>query len=412
VSGIEQAAGGQYTGTVEEAAAAFDALDRYLREVSYRGYEFDDLLGSRAVSALTFGNLFLQRVAVQAGRLSPLNLRPLLGVRRLESTKARGFFARGYLDRYRADRDERWLAGAVECLDWLLEHHARGYEGLSWGNAFPFASRSGFFPEGRPTIVWTAHIAEAFEQGHAVTGRSDYRAAVDAAAEFVLRSLERHEDERGVCLAYAPGLLPLIHNSNLLGASLLLRYAAHTGDDEARELARAAYRWSLAQMNPDGSWYYGVEPTHRWIDNFHTAYVIDCLLLGHELGGEEVVAFDDVKRSYAYWTARFIRPDGECRYYHDRARPYDVQCAAQALETLSRASDTFPGARSLADGVLRWTLATLQKPNGAFRYRVGRYLRNELESIHWGQATMLSALGAYLRAFAVRPVAAAVEAQT
>lgn len=397
MSGVAHAAGRLRARARNEAAVAFVGLDDYLRRVQYRGYEFDDLLGSRRVAGLTFGNLFLQRVAVQIGLLSPLNVRPLIGVRKRESTKARGFFARGYFNRYRSTGEDRWLRSAVDCLDWLLQHRSPDYEGLSWGNAFPFASRGGFLPQGHPTVVWTAHIAEAFDLGHEVTGREDYRAAVEAAGEFVVRSLERHEDEDGVCLAYAPGLLQLIHNSNLLGASLLLRCWRHNGRDEAFELARAAYRWSLAHMNADGSWFYGVESKNRWIDNFHTAYVIDCLVLGHELGGEELVPFAAVELSYDFWTAHFFGPAGECHYYHDRARPIDVQCAAQALETLARVSRYFPGALPLADRVLLWTLATLQKPNGAFRYRVGRYLRNELESIHWGEATMLSALAAYLR---------------
>jgi hypothetical protein len=49
----------------------------------------------------------------------------------------------------------------------------------------------------------------------------------------------------------------------------------------------------------------------------------------------------------------------------------------------------------LADRVLRWTLDNMQKRNGAFRFRKLRYGKINYESIHWGEATMLSALGAY-----------------
>ena len=70
----------------EEAEKAFEALDEYLRRERYRGYEFDDLLGSPLVSRLTFDRLLLQRVAVQVGKLSPINIRPLVGVRKRESS--------------------------------------------------------------------------------------------------------------------------------------------------------------------------------------------------------------------------------------------------------------------------------------------------------------------------------------
>ena len=148
-------------------------------------------------------------------------------------------------------------------------------------------------------------------------------------------------------------------------------------------------------MNPDGSWFYGVGGRWQWIDTFHTAYNIECLLTGHEIGGEELVPWESVDRTVRYWLANFFLPDGTPKYFNNRTYPLDIQGAAQAIETAARLAARFPEARMVGEKVLLWTLRHMQKRNGAFRYQIRPYWKNNLESIHWGQATMLSALGNY-----------------
>ena len=379
------------------ASEAFLRLHRYVQQQHYRGYEFDDFLGSPLVRLLSFDCLFLQRVAVQVGELLPVNVRPLLGIRKLESTKARAFFAKGYLYFFLATRNESWLSAAVSCLDWLLANSSSEYPAAGWGNAFDFASRGGLIPKGRPTIVWTAHIAEAFDLAYAVTKKPEYLNALEQSARLIISDFERHEDERGICFAYTPGSPPvLVFNSNLLGAVTLLRWWNHSGNSGCLDLARRAMAWTLPQINPDGSWYYGAGAQWRWIDNLHTAYNIDCLLTAHELGGARLVPKEVIEKSYRFWTTHFFLRDGTPKYYSAQTYPLDIQCAAQALETLSKVRGRFAVAGPIADRVLVWTLGRMQKKSGAFRYQIRQFWKNNLEAIHWGQSTMLAALGAYL----------------
>jgi hypothetical protein len=388
----------------ELRAAALQAAAR-LRdravEASYRGWEFDDLLASRLVRLLSLGRNYPRRLWVQLGIRCPVNLRPALGVPRLPSTKASGFFARGYLELFRATGEPAWRDAANDRLAWLLGNPSPGYPGLAWGNHFDFASRGGFYPRRLPTVVWTAHIAEAFDLSASLQGdpanptAEAHRDAVVQAGTFVLEALDRDEDAHGFCFGYAPGVMNRVHNSNLLGAGTLLRRYRITGERHCLELAARSIRWSLHRQNDDGSWAYGAGPHYRWIDNFHTAYVLESLKLAHDIAGEEVVPWRVVEDTYTFWAGHFFLDDGTPRFYHDRTHPIDIQCAAQAIETLSRLASTFPTAGPLADQVLGWTLTHMRKPNGAFRFRRLRHWTNELEPIHWGQATMLSALGAY-----------------
>jgi hypothetical protein len=364
--------------------------------VNYRGYEFDDLLGSPFVRLLTGRNLLLQRIAIQAGRRSVVNLRPLLGVKKLESSKAYGFFAKGYLYHYLATGAGDDLQLAKNQLAWLLENYNKNYSGMSWGNAFDFASRGGLIPSGLPTIVWTSHISETFDLAFSITKVDEYRRAVLEIGKFIIENLQFIEDETGICLGYTPFGVPSIHNSNLLGAVALLRAWRHGENPAYLAMAKKAVAWSSARMNTDGSWFYGTSEEYRWIDNFHTAYNLDCLVAAQNIGGQTISDQGVIDRTYDYWVSRFFLNDGRPRYYHDRDYPIDIQCASQAVETLSKYSERSPEALELALKVAAWTIANMQKPNGAFMFRKGRVLANGLESIHWGQSTMLSALGCLL----------------
>ena len=232
--------------------------------------------------------------------------------------------------------------------------------------------------------------------GYSILGKKEYLTAVKGAGKFILSELERHEDEKGICFAYAPGFLSPVHNSNLLGASALLRCWKHFREDNFFNLAKKAFEWTISYMNTDGSFYYGVGDKYKWIDNFHTAYNLDCLVTSYEICGEDIVSFSEIKRAYFFWINNFFEEHGAPKYYFTKKFPIDIQCAAQAIETLSKLSKYFDSALDIAEKLLNWTLKNMQKSNGSFRFQLRPLWKNNLESLHWGESTMLSALGAYL----------------
>ena len=78
---------------------ALRRLERWIESHNYEAYEpFDGL--SSPLRPLTLRIELLERFLQQAVRQSPINLRPLVGVRPLPSTKGRGYMAAGYLKMY------------------------------------------------------------------------------------------------------------------------------------------------------------------------------------------------------------------------------------------------------------------------------------------------------------------------
>src|SRR6185436_4085556 len=77
------------TGLIEDS---LNRVEQWVEDRNYRGYEpFDGL--SSWFRPLTFGNLLAERLLMQLIRQSPVNLRPLMGVKPKESTKGRGYMA-------------------------------------------------------------------------------------------------------------------------------------------------------------------------------------------------------------------------------------------------------------------------------------------------------------------------------
>ncbi len=372
---------------------AFDALHEYLAGVDFKGWEYDDLLASPLVNFLTRWGLYPRIAAVQVAKRAPLNLRPLLGVPKLHSTKAFGFMVKGYLHHHLATGEEKYLKTARFALDWLLTNTSSGYSGACWGNDFDFASRAGFFPKHLPTVVWSSHIQEAFDLAHRVLGDERYAQVVERVGRFVLNDLEMRRDETGHCIAYAPGIWSPVHNSNLLAAVALLRSWKLTGDELMFRAAAAAVNWSQARINEDGSWFYGDIPMLHWIDNYHTAYNLDCLCKAHELSDGRIGEPEIIERTYTFWKKNLFTPKGAPKFYYNRLHPLDIQATAQAIESFARYSLYDPDALANAEKVAHWAINHMRKENGAFRYRIHKHWNNNLEAIHWGQGTMLSALG-------------------
>ena len=368
---------------------SLDTLQKWIEARGYKGYDPGDGLTSW-LRPLAFGNLFGERVLQQLVWKSPWNIRPLVGVKPLDSTKGRGFMAWGYLLRFKATGDAAFRDRAVACLDWLIANKSQKYPEYCWGNHFDFVSRGGRIPAQEPTIVWSGLIGQAFLEGFEQTGDEKYLYVAQSICEWISK-LPRECTSAGHCLSYHGRFQSSIHNSNLLGAALLARTWKHIGQAEFLEVARGAVRYACHRQLVNGAWWYGEEPKYHWIDNFHTGYNLDSIKRYVEATGDN--SFEqNLRNGYRYFVETFFEPSGCPRYYHNSTWPVDIQCASQAIDTLSFFADEDPEALLMAEKVTRWTIENMRNPSGYFYYRKYPLVTSRTPYFHWGQATMFKAL--------------------
>jgi rhamnogalacturonyl hydrolase YesR len=376
----------------EPALTVFRSLksvERWVEDHNYEAYEpFDGL--SSPLGRLTRVSPLLDRLLQQVGRQSPINFRPLLGVKPLPSTKGRGYMAAGYLGLYRLTGDTDYRRKAVTCLDWLIANKSPKFQEFSWANHFDYASRGGRYGTHESIIVWTSLIGQAFLDAYELLGDSRYLDVAESACRWIL-ALPKERTSTGTCISYHMLEQNSVHNASMLGAALLARTWHFAKKPEYLELASSAMQYSCTRMLADGAWWYGESEKYHWIDNFHTGYNLDSLQCYIESTGD-LTFKPELDRGFEYFHANFFEPTGRPKYYHDRAYPIDIQCNSQTIETLTKFSTAVPAALSTAVRVARWTIDQMQDKSGYFYYRRYPMMVARIPMLHWGQATMFQSL--------------------
>ena len=332
----------------------------------------------------------LQQIVLRA----PLNIRPFIGVKPHESAIGRGYMAWAYLLIYRRSRAERLRHEAKACLDWLINNRASCYGEFCWGDPYEYATRSGRRPRGEPLLIWSALIGQVFLEAFELLHEPRYFEVAESVGKWVL-TLPSEETNRGNCLSYVTYRQSSIHNANAMGAAFLARLGRALASDHHLAVARQAMTYTCARQRPDGSWFYAEDQKHQWVDNFHTGYNLSALAVYRARSHDR--SFDEhLSRGARFFMSAFFESDGRPKYFHNRTYPVDIQCAAQAIETLVLLADHEPDAFSVALKVADWTITNLQASDGHFRYRDLGWTKVQTPMLHWGQGTMAKALAVAL----------------
>jgi rhamnogalacturonyl hydrolase YesR len=371
--------------------ASLKKLEKWIEDHNYKGYDPADGLTS-FLRPLTFGNLFLDRLLQQLIWRSPINLRPFLGVKPLDSNIGRGYMAWGYLTMLKLTGEENYKNKAVSCLEWLVKNKAPNFEHYSWGKMFDFASRGGRQGKYEPITVWTSLIGQAFIDAYEIIGDDKYLKVADSVCRWIVER-PRNQTNSGFCINYTPFGKGdcTIHNQSMLAAAMLARTAKFTGNREFIKVAGEAIKYTCTRQLPDGSWYYGEDRKNRWIDNFHTGYNLDALKCYIENTGDNTYE-NNLKKGFEFFKNNLFEKSGRPKYYHNRTYPIDSQCAAQAIETLANFCNYDLSSLDLAMLVAKWTIENMQDRDGHFYFMQYPMMTLKVPMIHWAQATTYRAL--------------------
>jgi hypothetical protein len=380
----------------DELYNAISKLDVWVESHNWKAWDPFDGLSSEYARYLSPDNHTLRIILQQGNRRFPLNIRRLLRIKPETSSKAMGFFAQGYLRLYETYNSQRFLDKAIYCLNWLMDNPSRGYAGYCWGNHFDYESRGGRIPKGVPTVVWTGLIGHAFMDAYSILKDERYLSVGKSICEFIRNDLPKAISKDSLCIGYTPQendakLENAIHNSNIIGASVLARVYHETGDKELLDLAKTAVRFTVEHQLQDGGWYYGVDKKYHWVDLFHTGYVLESLD-SYIRYTEDSQFTEALGKGYNYFINTFFLDDGTPRYYNYKTRPLDIQCASQGIQTLVNLRRLDPRSLDIATKVAHWTILNMQGRDGHFYFRKYPFITNKTPTLHWGQATMLAAL--------------------
>ncbi len=377
---------------VEAARAAAERLAHAVDAEAYCGWDPYDALSSPLVAALARGR-FLRIAAIQSLKRSPVNVRRLLAVPKQRHTKALALFASAFARMAEGQDDRAWyVARARSLAEELLRRSIDVGSGAGWGYDFDVETRWGSYRRGRPNAVATAFVGQALMDVAALGEGAHLAAEARRAVDFALAALQREAGSERYFAYYEGGSTP-IHNASVLVAALCLR--ASPADPRAASAAHAAFEFTRRRQRADGTWPYGEHPALSWVDGFHTAYVLDALASWARPCGEQP-ARSAVETGLGVYLDRLVDPDGAPRATLDHRHPVDTHAAATGIDVLTRLADLHPRAGAVADSILAWTLANLQRRDGRFAFQRGRFYRNSTPYVRWSDGHMMLALSAYL----------------
>jgi hypothetical protein len=369
--------------------SAFKHLDLYVQKENFKGWDpFDGLNSTLFKGSFFYRSALLRLIWIQFFKKSPLNLRYLTKVPTGYNAKGLGLFVSGLV-----------ANGRVQEANFLLKKlknmTCNGFQGASWGYNFDWQARAFFVPTGKPNIVTSVFVANAFLDYFDAARDQNALALGEDACDFILNHLIQYEDKNSLCFGYIPGETARVHNANMLGAALLARVYSYTKKNILLKKSRKAMAYSMGALNPDYSWPYGELHHHQFIDNFHTGFNLVALKEWMDYTGDRVWEGELVS-AYQYFLAMFWLNDGTPKYYHNSLYPIDIHCSAQGIVTCLKLAEFNDQSLELAEKIAVWAIENMRDDKGWFHYQKTRYFTNKIPYIRWSQAWMYYALSLFL----------------
>ena len=119
---------------------ALNNLQQYIETEEFKGYDPYDGLNS----VIPFEKLgkWPAILFMQVMKRLPVNIRPILGIRKGYNPKAIGLLLHAYSLLYSLKSDKKILENMTFLFNWLNTNYSKGYSGKAWGYNFDWAGSS------------------------------------------------------------------------------------------------------------------------------------------------------------------------------------------------------------------------------------------------------------------------------
>lgn len=360
-----------------------DKLESYIIKENYKGYDPYDVLNSPLFKLpILRNNKLIRFFSQQVFRRIPFNLRPYLGIKKETNPVSLGLCIQAftYLMRINNEKEDFYKRQINYCLDELIKLQSPGYSGACWGYNFDWEARYAKIEKFCPTVVATGIITNGLYEFWLYSKDKRAEELLVSSANFILKDLNRTYDDEGYyCFSYSPNDKQMVFNATMKGARLLAQVYSIIREDKLIEEAKKTVEFVLKHQNIDGSWYYSLGDARNWVDNFHTAYVLDCLKSFMEISNcSEYKSKLDL--GFNYYINNLFTKEGYPKYYSDSFAPIDSTEVAQTIITLCNFKKC-----EKAEFVFNFALNYLYNEKGYFFYRKS-FLLDKTHYMRWSSA--------------------------
>ena len=371
-------------------------LECNVRKIRYHGHDPYDVLNFSRLDK--YNSKYLNMALTQAFVYSPINFRNLIGIRRGLNPKGVGLFVKAYctLEKLKIYPEGFCLRISEILANWLIKNKSKFSGNFSWGYNFPWQSSQRKLESGIPTIVNSSFIGDSFLELYSLTSKKKYLEVAESICEFILEDLQISKFDEGICFSYTPLDKHIVHNANVLGASLLDKVSKLNNSEKYARYSNKAFNYTISQQKSNGMWPYSLDRitgTERNQIDWHQGFILDslCEYLTNNPNSPEHYFSSMINGSEFYANKQFTK-QGVSKWRWPKVWPVDIHNQAQGIITFANLSSFDGNFLLISEKIATWTIVNFKKDNGFFEYQKWSFLSNKTIYMRWSQAWMLLAL--------------------
>ena len=335
-------------------------------------------------------------IAIQIQKRNPINIRPILGIKKGWNPKGMGLFLKAYCLLYRKTGKRDYLNHADWLFEWLLKNYSNGYSGMCWGYNFNWVNPGGSLPAFVPSVVVTSFVIDGIYEYFKITGNPTAAEAIHSAANYINNDIPITKLSEGISYAYTNQSKGCCYNASLLAAEILAKSDFIGNKAEFGELIKLTVDFVLSKQKPDGEWWYSYNPetnSERKQIDFHQGFVLVSLNNLLELSiGEDGSVKQAIEKGLRYYKNNQFYESGRSLWRIPKKWPVEIHNQSQGIITFSKLSKFDTSYSDFASKIANWTIDNMQSPKGYFYYRKNPFFMNKISYIRWSQAWMMLAL--------------------
>ena len=311
----------------------FDSI-AYLEDKNYVSYDQFDVMMSPLINKLTSGSDLARRIAIQINKNIPFNIRSLLGYQPMMHTKTISDMLTVYSNQYAITKDEQWRIRAKKMYDLLMDRALSLDGNIGWGLNFPYTTRFTNAQIDTPNLYNTLNSIQSLIDYYVVFEYNDVPKIIRSVVRFMFEYLGIVDiDNETSWFRYYPNQkIPNI-NVNATSTSFFVRVNIVLKESIiADSVIYRLLNFLVKNQNGDGSWYYALSENGKWIDGYHTGFVLDALLyLDNE--GYDYPFNTALEKGLQYYLNNLFTVDGIPKFFNNNLYPIEAQNCAQAIQT-------------------------------------------------------------------------------
>jgi hypothetical protein len=369
---------------------SLEKLRDYIEKEEFKGYDPYDTLNS--FFKFKYFGKFISVLAIQFQKRNPVNIRPVLGIKKSYNPKAIGLFLYSYCLLQKNNPQKDYSKQINFLFAYLRDNPSKGFSGYCWGYNFDWASSGKYIKAYSPNIVVTSFISRGIFAYFNLTKDTKALEILKSTGEFILKDLPLTKTKEGICFSYTTLGVDCCYNASLLAAQTLSQIYSITKEPSLLEKIKPAMDFVLSKQFDDGHWNYSIEietGVERKQIDFHQGYVIDCIkeiLKNTEINDNKCKTAIEKGIDY-YYKEQFFE-SGQSKWRLPKIYPVEIHNQSQGIITFCD-SEKY---KHFATVIAKWTIENMQGKCGYFYYRKLKNYIHKIPYMRWSQAWMFTAL--------------------